>query len=157
MTEQAQIRRLQDTLGIAGSAVIAFGVWSLAKIGMFLSFADQDMLSLLLGLDKELLTIATYVSLVVIALIDVGVRIYVGMSARAEARGKKKSSFYLVVAAIIALMNASSLVAIAFGSSFTLSPLSMIVPIVIETTAIAALVLVIRSSLLLRRASKTAE
>ena len=155
MTEQAQIRRLQDTLTIAGSAVVAFGVWSLAKIGMFLSFADKDMLSSLLGLDKESLTIATYVSLVIIALIDVGVRVYVGTSARAEAHGKKKSSLYLVVAAVIAIMNTSSLGAIAMGSSFTLSPLSMIVPIAIEATAIAALVLVIRSSLLLRRASET--
>lgn len=156
MAEQAQIRRLQDTLTIAGSAVIAFSVWSLAKIGMFLAFADKDLLSWLLGLDKESLTIAVYVSMAVVALVDLGVRVYVGMSARAEGHGMKKSPFYLVVAAIIALANASSLVAIALGASLALSPLSMIVPIAIEATAIAALVLVVRSSLLLRRTNETA-
>ena len=145
MAEQAQIRRLLDTLTIAGGAVIAFSVWSLAKIGMFLSFADEDMLSWLLGLDKESLTIATYASMIVIALIDVSIRAYVGTSARAEGRGMKKGPFYLVVAAVIAIANISSLVAIVLSASFALSPLSMIVPIAIEATAIAALVLVIRS------------
>ena len=157
MTGQAQIRRLQDTLTIAGSAVIAFSVWSLAKIGMFLAFADKNMLGWLLGLDKESLTIAVYVSLIVIALIDVGVRAYVGMSARAEGRGVKKGPFYLAVAAVIAIANVSSLAAIVLSTSFSLSPLSMIVPIAIEATAIAALVLVIRSSMLLRRANATAK
>ena len=157
MTSQARIRRLQDTLTIAGGAVIAFSAWSLAKIGMFLAFANEDMLSWLLGLDRESLTIAMYVSLALVALIDVGVRTYVGTSARAEGRGTTKSPFYLVVAAIIALANTSSLIAIALSSSSALSPLSMIVPIAIEATAIAALVLVVRSSILLRRANKTAE
>ena len=157
MTEQAQIRRLQDTLTIAGSAVIAFSIWSLAKIGMFLAFADKDLLSWLLGLDKDSLTTAVYVSLIVVALIDVSVRAYVGMSARAEGRGAKKGPFYLVVAAFIALANASSLVAIALSASLALPLSSMIVPIVIEATAITALVLVIRSSTRLRRKNKTAE
>ncbi|HAM16465.1 MAG TPA: hypothetical protein DCP91_11555 [Eggerthellaceae bacterium] len=157
MTEQAQTRRLQDTLTIAGSAVVAFSVWSLAKIGMFLKFADKDVLSWLLGLDEESLTIAVYVSLIVVALVDVSVRAYVGMSARAEGRGVRKGPFYLVVAAIVAIANALSLAGIALSASFALSPLSMIIPVLIEATAIAALVLVIRSSLRLRRASETAE
>ena len=157
MTEQAQIRRLKDTLTIAGSAVIAFSIWSLAKIGMFLSFVDQNTLSWLLGLDKESLTIAVYVSLIVVALVDVSVRVYVGMSARAEGRGMKKNPFYLGVAAIVALANALSLVAIALSASSALSPLGMVVPIAIEATAIAALVLVVHSSICLRRANETAE
>ena len=157
MTEQAKKRRIQDTLSIAGSAVIAFGIWSLAKIGLFLTFANENALSWLLGLDKDSLTTAVCVSLIVVAVIDVIVRLYVGMSARAEGRGMKKGPFYLVVAAIVALANASSLVAIALSASFALSPLSMIIPIAIEATAIAALVLVISSSIRLRRANKTAE
>ena len=154
MAEQAQIRRLQDALTIAGGAVVAFSVWSLAKIGMFLAFANENVLSWLLGLDKDSLTIAVYVSLVIVALVDVGVRAYVGMSARAEGCGVKKSPLYLVVASIIALANALSLVAIALSTLFALSPLSMIISILIEGTALAALVLVIRSSIRLRRMNK---
>ena len=157
MTEQAQVRRFRDTLTIAGSAVIAFGIWSLAKIGLFLKFADENALSWLLGLDKASLTIALYASLIVITLVDVGMRTYVGKSARAEGRGMKKSPFYLGLATIIAIANTSSVVAIALSAALAHSFSSMIVPIVIEATAIAALVLVVRSSMRLRRMSETAE
>jgi magnesium-transporting ATPase (P-type) len=157
MTGQAQLRRIQDTLTISGTAVIAFSVWSLAKIGLFLTFANENMLSWLLGLDKESLTVAVYVSLVVVALVDMGVRVYVGTSARAEGRGAKKGPFYLVVAVIIALGNASSLAAIAMIARFALSPLALIVPIAVEATATAALVLVISCSIRLRHMNETAE
>lgn len=154
MAERAQTRRLQDALYIAGGAVVAFGVWSLAKIGLFLKFADEEMLSWLLGLDKASLTTAVYLTLLVIVLIDVGVRVYIGMSARAEGRGEKKGPFYLVVAAVVATANASSLAAIALSATPGLSPLSMLVPVAIEATAIAALVLVIYSSICLWRMDK---
>lgn len=153
MTAQANRRRLQDTLTIAGSAVIAFSVWSIAKIGLFLALADKNSLRWLLeqlGIDNESLALALYVSLGLIALIDFGVRAYVGLSARAEGRGQKKNPFYLVVATIVSVLNASSLYAVAWGTAFEISPLSMVVSIVIETTAIAALVLVIVSSIRLR-------
>ena len=153
MTEQARRRRLQDTLTIAGSAVIAFSVWSIAKIGLFLAFVNENSLCRLLGqlgIDNESVALAVYVSLGLIALIDLGVRAYVGLSARAEGCGQKKSPFYLIVAAIIAMLNASSLYAVAWGAAFELSILSMAVSIVIETTAIAALVLVIVGSIRLR-------
>ena len=157
MTDQAKTRRLQDTLTIAGSAVIAFSVWSIAKIGLFLAFVDENALRWLLGqigIDNESLAFTVYVSQALIALIDLGVRAYVGLSARAEGRGKKRSAFYLVVAAIIAILNASSLYAVAWGAAVDPSPLSMVVSITIEATAIAALVLVVFSSIGLRRMGK---
>ena len=159
MTGQAQTRRIQDTLTIAGSAAIAFSVWSLAKIGLFLMFVDESALRWLLGqlgIDNASQVLAVYVSLGLIALIDLGVRAYVGLSARAEGRGERRSPFYLVVAAIIAIMNASSLYAVAWGAALEPSPLSMAVSITIEATAIAALVLVVFSSVRLRRMGKAA-
>ena len=159
MAEQTEIRRIQDTLTIAGSGVIAFSVWSLAKIGLFLSLADENTLRWLfeqLGIDNPSLALAVYVTLGAIILIDLGFRAYVGLSARAEGIGKRKSPFYLVVAAVAAIANALSLYAIALGTAFGVSLSSMIVTITIEVTAIAALVLVIVSSIRLRRMSKTA-
>ena len=159
MTEQAKTRRLQDTLTIAGSAVIAFGVWSIAKIGLFLSLADENALKWLFGLfgiGADSLTTAVYVSLGIIILVDLGVRAYVGLSARAEGHGKKKSPFYLVVAAIAAIVNVASLGAIELGAAFEMSFLDMVISIAIEATAIAAMVLVIYSSMRLRSANKTA-
>ena len=163
MTEQAKKRRLQDTLSIAGSAVIAFSVWSLAKIGLFLMLANEKAVREILSVVSDSLSdvngaklvTVVYVVLAVIALIDLVVRGYIGMSARAEGRGKKKPPVYLVIALIVAMMNASSILAIAKGSSFSMSPFDMIVTIAIEATATAALVLVIYCSIRLRRMDKT--
>jgi len=157
MTEQAKVRRLQDTLSIAGVGVIAFSVWSFAKIGLFLALVDEKVLSQLLGFDAATLSGAVLAGLAVILIIDVCFRAYVGLSARAVGRGEKRGAFYLVVAALAAIGNASSLVGIAFGTSFALPPLAMGVSIAIEATAIAALVLVIFISVRLRRIGKTAE
>jgi len=158
MSEQAKIRRIQHTLSIAGSGVFAFCVWSLAKISLFLSLVDESTLQTtlcnLLGIDSDTLMNGVYATIVAIIIIDLVVRIYVGMSARAEGRGKKKGSFYLVVAAIAALANISSLVFIAFSTSLTLFPLDMVISIAVEATAVAALVLVIYSSIALRRMSR---
>lgn len=155
MTEQAEIRRLQDTLTIAGNGVIAFSVWPLAKIGLFLMLTDEDTLHRLLGIDKASLALTVYLSLGAILLIDLAVRAFVGLSARAEGQGKRRSPFYLVVAVIAAMANASSLVAIALSASSNPSPLSMIVSIAIEATTIIALALVVYSSIRLRHMSQT--
>ena len=159
MTDQAQTRRLQDTLTIAGSGVIAFSVWSLAKICLFLTFVDEKALNQLfelIGIGGTSLAITVYIILGVIILIDLGFRAYVGLSARAEGHGIKKSPFYLVVAAIAAIANVSSLFAIDLTASLEMSFLSMAVSVVIEITAFAALVLVIYCSLRLRRMGKAA-
>ena len=156
MTGQAKTRRIQDTLYIAGSGVIAFGVWPLAKIGLFLTLADEQTLRQLLGIEDASLALTVYLLMGIIALVDFGVRTYVGLSARAEGRGERRSPFYLVVAAIVAIANASSLAAIALGTSFALSLLEMMLSIAIEATALAALVLVIYSSIRLRGMNETA-
>ena len=157
MTGEAKTRHLQSTLSIAGSAVVAFCVWSFAKIGLFLAFFDENTVRWLLGIDDASFSTTLFVLLGIIALVDLGLRIYVGLSARAEGHGKKKSSLYLVIAAIAAIANAASLVVITLGTSFSSSLLGMIVSIIIEVTAIAALVLVIYSSIRLRRMNKTTE
>ena len=138
-------------LYIAGTAVIAFGVWSLAKIGLFLSLVDKNALQTLLGLEKESLTVTVYVALIAIAVIDFGLRAYIGMSARAEGNGKRKGSLYLVVAAIVAIANVSSLFGMELGTSFAMSPWEILISIVIEATSIAALLMVVYSSMRLRR------
>lgn len=155
MTEAAKKRRLQDALAIAGNGVIAFCVWSIAKIGLFLMFADGDALRQLFGISDDSLAIVTYSSSVIIALVDMGLRAYVGMSARAEGRGEKRGPFYLVVAAMVAAGNTASLFAIALGTSYILSPLNIIITIAIEGTALAALVLVIYCSICLRGMEET--
>ena len=158
MSEQARKRQLQHTLSIAGSGVFAFCVWSLAKVSLFLTLVDQDtlqdVLRSLLGLGDAELTAAVYGSLIAMIIIDLVLRAYVGLSARAEGRGKKKGPLYLVVAVIVAVANVSSLVAIALGTSLASSVLNTVISTAVEATAIATLVLVVYSSMALRRMEK---
>ena len=155
MTQQARKRRLQYNLTIAGNSVIAFGVWTLVKIGLFLSLVDDGVLLKVLSTQYAPLIIAIFVALAVMVLIDLAIRAYVGYSARAEGLGKQKSPLYLFVAGISAIASAAFLIVVALIVSFALEPLTIIIPFAIESTAIAALVLVIYSSIGLRRMGKT--
>ena len=133
---------------------MAFGIWSLVKISLFLANVDENLLRWLFGINGISLTVTVYVLLAVIVLIDMGVRAYVGLSARAEGYGKKKGSLYLIVALAAAVVNAFTLYLIAVSTSFVNSILVVVAAIAIEATSIAALVLVVVSALRLRHISK---
>ena len=133
---------------------MAFGIWSLVKISLFLANVDENLLRWLFGINGISLTVTVYVLLAVIVLIDMGVRVYVGLSARAEGYGKKKGSLYLIVALAAAVVNAFTLYIIAVSTSFVNSFLVVVAAIAIEATSIAALVLVVVSALRLRHISK---
>ena len=155
MTEQAKIRRLQDRLSIAGTGVIAFSVWSLAKIGLFISFADQDTLRTLPGITGAMLVNTIFVLVAAMGIIDLCVRVFVGLSARAEGRGEKRHPIYLFVAAIAAIVNALTLVLTVVSASSAATIPYVLVSGAIEATAFAALLMVIYSSIRLRHMSKT--
>ena len=75
----------------------------------------------------------------IIALIvglDVGLRFYVGLSARAEARGKKKSRAYIIVAALMAAGN----LLIFLGALFLAASVSGAAPDNILDTAVSTIV-----------------
>lgn len=153
--QRAKILKIQDTLYAAGGGVIAFCVWSFIKTFLFLSFMDADTVRRLIGIEDDSLAFTVYVVTVIVVIVDLLIRVYIGRSARAEGRGEKRGSFYLVMAVVAAIANASSLIGIMFGTSFVLSPLSAIVSIAIEATAIAALILVVVSSIRLRSMART--
>ena len=82
MTQQARIRRLQDTLIIAGDGVIAFSAWSLAKTALFLIFVDETKVRLSFNLDDSLPMMLLYIAVALVLLVDLAVRSYIGLSAR---------------------------------------------------------------------------
>lgn len=154
MTPDAQRRRLQDTLIIAGDGVIAFSVWAVAKTALFLAFTSSDWLRQLLDLEDAFPIEAVYIAVGFFLCLDLVVRAFVGLSARAEGRGKEKSPFYLFVAVFVAIANALSAISVVLGATVSLSPADSVISIVIEGTAIAALVLVIHCSVRLRSLRK---
>ncbi len=106
-----QFRRYQDNLKILGSAVIMFGCWSLVKVLLWLILSwksDFSQLSTINGLDVILF--AFFIILFAIIIIALLLRLYIGMSARKDAAGKPKKPVYIVLAIIIAAIDAYGLI-----------------------------------------------
>ena len=105
--EETELRRGQNTLFILGGGVITFGLWSVVKSIMYLMvnpfqyFHSDDVPQ-----EFQLIVMAVVYGIAALLVgLDVGLRFFVGLSARAEARGKKKSRAYIVVAAVMAAGN----------------------------------------------------
>ena len=154
ISQQARIRRLQDTLIIAGDGVIAFSAWSLLKAAIFLILTGRETIDELFGSANETITIIVIIVVGAMVCIDLALRLFIGLSARSEGRGKKKRPFYLVVASLAALVNAFSAITTAFGTAYTLSPFDTLVTIAVETTSFVALAAVVYCSVRLRSLNK---
>ena len=154
MTEQARIRRLQDTLAIVGIGVIAFGAWSLAKMTLYFLMYDEAAQRQMFGISNEISMQAYYITFAVFALIDLAIRLYVGLSARSEGHGKRKGSAYLVIAAIMAATSVASVILLALGFSTSPWIIDVIMSVLIEATSAATLVLMIFCAARLRRLNR---
>lgn len=154
---EKELRKKQNRLGISGIAVIAFGLWNIAKVvinavsspdGFHRIMKDTGLSSL----KSDEATLLLVVLLVVLA-IDLGLRFLVGFSARAESKGKKKSIFYLIVAAVLLAGSVISIITI-FASFFADSVFDTIIAIILELSSILALLDVIVSSAGIRALKK---
>ncbi len=102
-------RKNTDTLAILGWGVILFCVWSIVKtIAMYVTSADEvkSLLKEVTGLkhiDNSIL-IMLFAFFGTIVAVDVFMRIYVGLTARAVARGKKKGVGYIVVTYLLIII-----------------------------------------------------
>lgn len=153
-SQQARIRRLQDTLIIAGDAVVAFSAWGLLKAALFFILTDSATIDELFGSVEEQLMVFVVIVLVVMVGIDLALRLFIGLSARSEGRGKKKRPIYLVVASLAALANFASAIMAALGMAYTLSAFDTVVTIAVELTSFAALATVVYCSVRLRGLNK---
>ncbi len=157
MTLQARIRRLQDTLTVVGVGVLAFGAWTLVKTMLFFFVYDEQAQRQMFQITDEITMQTFYIVFVVFALIDLTIRLYVGLSARAEGRGKRKGVFYLIMSGLMAVSSASSIILIALGNSSSPSVFDLLMTAAIETTSFITLVLMIFCAVRLRRLSRSTE
>ena len=97
-----RLRKNQITLMITGNGAIAFLIWNYVKGNLTMTFQDhqQELAELDQKLDAaSLRLLLMFLGLFVVVIFG---RIYVGLSARAEAKGKVKGPFYLLVAVMLA-------------------------------------------------------
>ncbi len=103
---EQELRRRQVTLVTLGTGVILFGVWSVVKSMLYFRtnlFKDLDT-----QVEPELLPYIKLAIVVIVALFvlaDLGIRLKIGRRARAEGMGRRQKNGYLILAALIGLVN----------------------------------------------------
>lgn len=130
--KERKMRRYQNLLTVSGLGVIIFGLWSVLKT-ILLLFMKEGILSEIP--DDTFVRVMFFLILGGILLIDVLIRLYVGLSARAEGFGKKKGYGYVIIAILMALASLTSLVLIFFDTNEQ-SIWELIVSVIVEATSL---------------------
>ena len=131
-------RKYQNILGISGLATIVFGIWSIVKSILLTALNSFQGSGDTVEIDKsDLLPLFGIVLLYV--LIDLLLRIYVGVSARRESKGKKKSILYLIIAGILGIITFANII-YTFLQISSLETVDIFVSVIIEMISLFALV-----------------
>lgn len=109
--EQRKIRKSQITLVIVGTGIIVFGAWAAVKVYLLVLFRRAELIKGLREIiddsadayEDRYLVYAILVLATVYVLIEMGVRLYVGLSAIAEGRGSRSGKMYIVFALLLIL------------------------------------------------------
>lgn len=97
---EKELRRLRISLMTLGSGVFAFGVWSILKSYLYL-WVNPVVFDDIPAQNVSTVTIIFYVLYTFCMLIDLLLRAYVGMGARAMGIGKKKGLMYMFVLSLM--------------------------------------------------------
>ncbi|MBQ3418114.1 MAG: hypothetical protein IJH32_09835 [Ruminococcus sp.] len=139
--KEVKMRRYQNLLTVSGLGVIAFGLWSVLKTFLLLILRNDMREQMFEKMPNELLVkVIVYVILAFLVLTDFGIRLFVGLSARAEGFGKKKGYAYIVFAILIALSSLGSLLLLIFGSNPDESLLELTVSTIVEVTNLVVMI-----------------
>ena len=103
---EKKLRKRETQLADAGAGVILFVVWSIAKVNLYLGVSgffldDVNRYVEETGINKTLLVAFIGAIFIGILLWQLCTRLYIGVCAIAEGRGKSKGWVYLVVAAAL--------------------------------------------------------
>ncbi len=157
-----KLRRSRDALSISGRAIVAFGLWDIARAflssayGSSLGQNDEEIERVFADFDIENMELLAIIALIVLVLLFLSIflRFHVGLAAHSEARGKKKGWGYVVLAAVMALNN-TALAIVSYTFLFvTRSYLSLagtLITSIIDLTSIYAYVDLIRSAITVKR------
>ena len=100
MNDFETLRHKKDNLIISGIALMVVGVWDIVKFAMAIILNPKMLLDAVknAGIEPGQEVVGEVVLLIifiVLLLIDFSIRCFIGLSARAEGRGKKKESHAL--------------------------------------------------------------
>ena len=144
---ETKVRRTQDNLFIMGTSVIVFGLWDLIKFTVYF-FVNSDEIKQASGEKYFMLSVIVVWTIFFVSFL---LRCFIGFSARAEGKGKRKSILYLICAGMIALVYFSIIV---FEVSYFITDqeniITAIVTLIIDITSLVFLVELIVNSIKIR-------
>ena len=103
---ERELRKQQNQLVDAGIGVILFAVWSIVKMNLYVGLNATAMEELRqaaveFGLNEKGFLTFLIIIFMGILLWQLSIRLYIGLSASAEGKGRKKSWTYLILAAVL--------------------------------------------------------
>ena len=147
----AKIRRTQDNLYVLGTSVIVFGMWNLLKFAIYF-FVSPSEIKKETGDENYFIAVIVLWSMFFVSFL---LRCFIGFSARAEGKGKRKSVFYLVLAGIIALVYCTL---IAFEAAYFIAEhnhiFTSVVTLIIDVTSLVFLIELMVNSIKIRKLRK---
>ena len=147
----AKIRKMQINLSTVGTGVVLFGLWTVIKFALTYFVLGNEDLGII---DDEQ---SFWVNAVIMAVILIGfsIRCYIGLSARSESKGKRKSVVYLVFTGIMIFFYILILAVEIIGAFFSAEYFfNIIISLIIDGTSTAFFVELMIYSIGLRRLKK---
>ena len=175
---EIRIRKYRDTLVTGGFALIAFGIWTLlksiveasamvrAELGniSYEELTQVDAQELRAAVSSNILFIVVMSIIIVILAVDLALRAYVGLSARAVGLQKKKKNgkarsgiVWLIFGVLLVALNAVSLVGSVVATGDTLkehSILYYIVSLFVDVTSLVVTAELVLTGFRLRKLDK---
>ena len=144
---ESETRRHKSTLIYSGAAVIVLGIWGAIKL-FALNQVDPA------GMQEYLAYYGSAASAVVMIAVELLIRLYIGLSAISEGKGKKKGRAYLVVGGVYLVLDFAVYVVLAVALFEPGIIGAVVASFIIDATSCIAMVLVIVASCKLRKLEK---
>ncbi|WP_405342173.1 hypothetical protein [Ruminococcus sp.] len=152
----AKTRRLENNLVTLGTGIIAFGLWAFIKLILTVLFLGSAYFEDSPEEQRLAVIIATWV----VAVLTLLMYVWLGLSARAEGKGKRKKPVYLFVVGMIIVYGFIMILIEVFLMITKFNeiedPLSLFITIIIDVTRMIFLFELIYSSVTLRKIRKQA-
>ena len=145
---KAKLIREETALSISGMAVMAFGLWTIIRVVMEILINMGPVIEASKGSDEFIVYIIVCVIMIFASLIALGLRAYIGLSARSFGRGKDKGILFIIVTGIVIFIDTAALV-YSFFQSLDLA-ISDIAAIFVDLTSLFALVRVMVAAISVR-------
>lgn len=152
--EDVLIQKNRFSLLCSGNALIIFTFWTIIRsiIQVYHILPENYHLGTVSLMTVALMVLAS-------CSIDLVLKVFVGLSAKAEGRGKKKSSVYIVLGILLAVLTAMELITLTpslTDERLNNSVLSVIISIAVDATVLFAELDLVVSAIRVRKIEKAA-